>query len=57
MAKPCSFPGCDRDTSKGAKGLCGTHRMQMKTSGVLKPIRTATALDWSIVHNINWKHI
>lgn len=50
MAKPCSFPGCDRDTSKGANGLCGAHRLQMKTSGVLKPIRVRTALDWLRAH-------
>jgi hypothetical protein len=50
MAKPCSFPGCVRDTSKGARGLCGAHNMQMKTSGVLKPVRTTTALGWLKEH-------
>lgn len=37
--KPCSFPGCRNDTSKGSGGLCGGHRMQFREGVALHPLR------------------
>lgn len=50
--RPCDFPGCRNDTSKGSGGLCGAHRIQFREGVELHPLRDFGEMErWLDAHS------